>query len=302
MSFVNFIQADGTKVLQKSERQYCFSSIFSSPLAKGTTEILVYQPHFNPAFTDQQVADWLAVLNQLNFPIVNLGKGSAEAKKYGLPDTHIVIQVPVAADAKKNHVLSILTLARYLWEYSEPDFNDGEEFGNYAIIEAFFKIREAVPKIDLFKNLLLSFVYKGKGRTLHSCSDTSIRLFITRAQLQANFDKKGGIYVGGSDLFDCWDTGEPINMVVDPDYTKMYAALNGKIAKTRVYVVGNDVNYANWLPNIKIVKTLKSADLVLFTGGEDVDPSLYGEPKHPFTGSNLERDLYEQKIYKQATK
>ncbi len=38
-------------------------------------------------------------------------------------------------------------------------------------------------------------------------------------------------------------------------------------------------------------------DLLCFTGGEDVDPSLYGEGKHSKTCSNLKRDLYEQKFY-----
>lgn len=36
-------------------------------------------------------------------------------------------------------------------------------------------------------------------------------------------------------------------------------------------------------------------DLVLFTGGEDVDPSYYGESKGSRTGINRKRDDYEQK-------
>lgn len=36
-----------------------------------------------------------------------------------------------------------------------------------------------------------------------------------------------------------------------------------------------------------------SADLIQFTGGEDVTPQLFGEDKHPYTGCNFERDLYE---------
>lgn len=35
------------------------------------------------------------------------------------------------------------------------------------------------------------------------------------------------------------------------------------------------------------------ADLIQFTGGEDVSPCLYGEERHRTTGDNLERDLYE---------
>jgi len=38
-------------------------------------------------------------------------------------------------------------------------------------------------------------------------------------------------------------------------------------------------------------------DLVQFTGGEDVDPSLYGHARHPSTRSNPKRDAYEAQIY-----
>lgn len=37
----------------------------------------------------------------------------------------------------------------------------------------------------------------------------------------------------------------------------------------------------------------RRADMIQFTGGEDVSPCLYGEERHPRTGDNLERDLYE---------
>ena len=44
----------------------------------------------------------------------------------------------------------------------------------------------------------------------------------------------------------------------------------------------------------KITLNNEEADIVIFTGGEDVDPSLYHEEKHPTTYSNLNRDLYER--------
>lgn len=40
-------------------------------------------------------------------------------------------------------------------------------------------------------------------------------------------------------------------------------------------------------------------DLIQFTGGEDVDPSYYGEGKHPSTYSNPKRDAYEASIYRE---
>ena len=62
----------------------------------------------------------------------------------------------------------------------------------------------------------------------------------------------------------------------------------------KIYVVGNATNYASWINNHKLVDNIEDADIVLFTGGEDVDPSIYGKEKHPRTFSNLERDLKEK--------
>lgn len=62
----------------------------------------------------------------------------------------------------------------------------------------------------------------------------------------------------------------------------------------KVYVVGNQKNYADFLDNFVLVDCIKDADIVIFTGGEDVTPSLYGCQKHPTTYSNIERDLAEQ--------
>ena len=45
-------------------------------------------------------------------------------------------------------------------------------------------------------------------------------------------------------------------------------------------------------------KDLSDADFVVFPGGEDVTPFLYGERKHPKTHCNLERDLKEVKLFR----
>lgn len=66
-----------------------------------------------------------------------------------------------------------------------------------------------------------------------------------------------------------------------------------------VYVVGEAKHYANFITGVKLVDTLEKADIVIFTGGEDVDPSLYGEEKYQETFSNIERDLYEKSIFEQ---
>lgn len=69
----------------------------------------------------------------------------------------------------------------------------------------------------------------------------------------------------------------------------------------KVFIVGNNTGYANWIMG-EIVSDIKDCDLVLFTGGEDVDPSFYGEEKHPETYSNITRDKREKTFFELALK
>ena len=65
----------------------------------------------------------------------------------------------------------------------------------------------------------------------------------------------------------------------------------------KVFVVGGAINYANFLEDAVLVDELKDADVVLFTGGEDVDPSMYNCKKDRHTYSNKKRDLAEKKVF-----
>lgn len=69
----------------------------------------------------------------------------------------------------------------------------------------------------------------------------------------------------------------------------------------KIYVVGGDTGYANWMQG-QLVTTMEQADLVLFTGGEDVTPSLYGAKRNPRTGNNVRRDDYEAPLFRKAVK
>lgn len=74
-----------------------------------------------------------------------------------------------------------------------------------------------------------------------------------------------------------------------------------KNKEIKVYVVGRDVGYTDlFLDKIKIVDTISEADIVLFTGGEDVHPSYYGEKKGQFTRTNIDRDRREVKAFNEA--
>ena len=68
--------------------------------------------------------------------------------------------------------------------------------------------------------------------------------------------------------------------------------------KVKIFVVGGATEYASWIDNHVLVDNIEDADIVLFTGGEDVDPSMYKKEKHPRTVSNIRRDEEEMKIFK----
>ncbi len=68
----------------------------------------------------------------------------------------------------------------------------------------------------------------------------------------------------------------------------------------KVYVVGGAYNYADFIENAELVDSLEDANVVLFTGGEDVDPSIYGCKKHNTTYSNIKRDLKEKAIFEKV--
>jgi len=68
----------------------------------------------------------------------------------------------------------------------------------------------------------------------------------------------------------------------------------------KVYVVGGNDFYASWIENCELCDSVEDADVVFFTGGEDVSPELYQEKKHPTTYSNVARDVEEVKIFNQV--
>lgn len=65
----------------------------------------------------------------------------------------------------------------------------------------------------------------------------------------------------------------------------------------KVFVVGSALHYANFIKDVELVDNMEDAEVVLFTGGEDVDPSLYGKEKHSTTRSNIIRDRAEKEVF-----
>lgn len=70
----------------------------------------------------------------------------------------------------------------------------------------------------------------------------------------------------------------------------------------RVYVVGGGHQYIKMFfdAGFKGTRSIEDADIICFTGGEDVDPSLYNEKPIPGTRFNTNRDKFEAGIYGEA--
>lgn len=66
-----------------------------------------------------------------------------------------------------------------------------------------------------------------------------------------------------------------------------------------VYIVGGGNAYSQMFDMYgwKISNDLESADLIQFTGGEDVTPAVYGSRPHRTTHNNLNRDLIESRHF-----
>lgn len=70
----------------------------------------------------------------------------------------------------------------------------------------------------------------------------------------------------------------------------------------KTYVVGPQRGYARFIKNCKLVDKMEDAQVVLFTGGEDISPELYHCKKHPSTYFTRSRDKEEVEAYKKVRK
>lgn len=67
----------------------------------------------------------------------------------------------------------------------------------------------------------------------------------------------------------------------------------------KIYVIGSGKNYANWMQG-DLVEEMEDADLVVLTGGEDINPALYDDNVGQYTIYNDNRDKYELGEIKKA--
>lgn len=70
----------------------------------------------------------------------------------------------------------------------------------------------------------------------------------------------------------------------------------------RVYIVNGGLQYTQLFVKLgyTIANDLEDLSLVVFTGGEDVSPELYGARKHHSTHNNPHRDQYESDVFREC--
>lgn len=65
----------------------------------------------------------------------------------------------------------------------------------------------------------------------------------------------------------------------------------------KFFLVGSYTGYSSWIKNKQFVKNIEDADLIMFTGGEDINPAIYGCEQYYNTYFSERRDAQELEAY-----
>ena len=280
------------EILSGRENSACYSSITYGKLPKETTKIICYHHIDSTPYTPEEVKRWIKEVKSFGFPCKNLGLG---CQNFDISDEYHVVEIPIKIRDKvyyddKNHLTSVLQLVRYLFE-------NGLFKLPRVYFEALDNLLKEYKRIDRFKLMQLSHGYIS-GNSNHSLRNFDYKKTITKKEFLRRCERKYSIYNQEyPSISELWN---------DISFFKSIEKIENRYKKSmekirKVYVVGGNNNYANWLKDFKPTNNIEVADLVLFTGGEDVSPSFYEEEKHPYTSNNLHRDIYEKTIWDKAT-
>lgn len=292
---INYREYNGKKLLQAYDQSACFSDIFSRGCLAETTDIILYEEPKNFNIPIEDFKKWVEGLNEAGFPCEYLGNSTEdEAAKFDFKKEFIVVNVPVKKYKNITHLTAGLSNIRCAYDYADGHMGSKP----YKICENYLAIREKY-NVDAMSAIIgaCNMYGAGGGHQTHNSADLKLHTIEDFIKAAPNTSIRNG----GRNLHNTsnkFKSGKIYKTL--ESLSELYAGLKGEpIAekKLKVYVVGGDVNYANWLPDCKIVDTLKEAELVLFTGGEDVSPNHYGEPKHPNTYNNPARDTAEKRIF-----
>lgn len=285
------VYKDGTTFVKTGAP--CYADLTYRKLGDKLEKVLLLAPDIEK----KEVAQWVEQLNKWGFKmsfcynIEKLKKSEPEELKY-FSENCCFAEVPLYNDDNtlvhpdKRFFVSTIMLFRYILEF--PD-----------LVACYFKYVNDYPDEDTWKLLQVAHINTPIGNPNHT-------LFSGRAQkvlpLEFFLKKLDGAYPTleyehSTYISDLYET--PIRNTKD---IKKLLSSGPEEPFPKIYVVGGNTTYARWIPNHKIVDSIEHADIVLFTGGEDVDPSLYNEKPHPKTYSNIDRDNREQKVFKEAKK
>lgn len=279
----SYLQVKGKEILDRQEHRACYIDIFNDGVAKGADAIILFQHYLSVPLTEFK--KWIAIINREGFYCTYSGLGD---KLHNIQEEYHVVRIDLKKYRYKNQLTSALSLIRYGFE-------------NKRKIDSFFEAKEKYPHLTTIEIICLC------GSTVqesgHCVGSPGFKL-LNRKQLFKEFRKqKMPLYSKGmpKQMNSAWCRAEDkvLGFIGPLGLEQAFRRLT-KINSMKVYVVGGSTNYANWLPNTEVTHNFNDADVVMFTGGEDVDPSLYGEQAGRHTYSNLERDIAEREVYKRA--
>lgn len=283
------IGKDGTVLLENRQYSGCYASVTYHALNRNTDHILLYDPVSNVPYTKAEVELWIKTIRRWGFPMQYLG----------VRDNSHYIKIPIVKGDKqiyinRLHLVSAMTLVRYMFES-----------GLNQLPKHFFAICEAVGKrVNKFAAMQVAHLYLEHANSNHSLRFFDPHTLVKKRDVFKIMKGSCSIYEATRAYVNSSWCGTDLPDVKLPqglDYKKQYNAyMKNEFPKTTVFVVGGRTDYANWLPDVELVKNLEEADVVLFTGGEDVHPRLYNEIVGEHTHCNIERDLYEKEIFLQA--
>lgn len=287
MSDVNYLFNNGAKVLDNINN-ICYASIFQEGCPIGSKELVLYQPTL--IFSEDQVKSFINEINEIGFPCEYIGQNYNKYTDY-INNNYYVFIIDLDKCKNKQHLLCIITLLRYMFE----------EFIGANFAKYYFNVVEKYPELTALDKIILASncINRGTAHNLHSQGNM---IFFDKEELFERIYKyKGTIFSKESgNLHKIWQTTHKIKRYDNDTLEQIYEKMKNYNDTYKVYIVGHSIGYANWLPKHEITNNIEQADLVLFTGGEDIDPKMYGEPKGVNTYSNPKRDLEEKEIYNKA--
>lgn len=290
MSRVNFkiVYNDGRE--KSYLREACYANLLSKDLTK-IKEVVCFELPEDVNYTTEKINEWIKYVNSWGFPCEYIGllKRTVGEGENADDNTYHQFVVRIKDYDDKRVFGSALMLIRYLFEWGEI-----RTFPN-----KFFNAMKTLKDEDPF--LVMQFTHSllsGCCNSNHMLRNTLLQSFITMEEFKKRLKLKVPLTGTRGNITDLWQ-GYLLKKNSDQIMKNFNRAKDDSI---RIYVVGGDTSYAAWIPSAKIVDNLNEADLALFTGGADVDPSLYGQPRGKYTTTNIERDLYEKEIFNECRK